>query len=51
MKPTYPSVLGLEAARAQALARRDRAIAALAPWGARYANLREFAHFLVARAS
>jgi farnesyl diphosphate synthase/geranylgeranyl diphosphate synthase type II len=50
-KPTYPSVLGLEASRAQALARRDRAIAALAPWGARYATLGEFAHFLVARAS
>jgi farnesyl diphosphate synthase/geranylgeranyl diphosphate synthase type II len=50
-KPTYPSVLGLEAARRQALARRDRAIAALAPWGARYATLGEFAHFLVARAS
>jgi len=50
-KPTYPSVLGLEAARRQALARRDRAIAALAPWGARYAHLGEFAHFLVARAS
>ena len=50
-KPTYPSVLGLEAARRQALARRDRAIGALAPWGARYAFLREFAHFLVARAS
>jgi len=50
-KPTYPSVLGLEAARRQALARRDRAIGALAPWGARYAFLGEFAHFLVARAS
>ena len=51
VKPTYPSVLGLEASRSQAAARRDRAIAALAPWGARYANLREFACFLVARAS
>ncbi|HET7808966.1 MAG TPA: farnesyl diphosphate synthase [Steroidobacteraceae bacterium] len=51
VKPTYPSVLGLEAARAAALARRDRAVGALAPWGARFANLREFAHFLVARAS
>ena len=51
VKPTYPSVLGLEAARAQALARRDHAIAALAPWGARYSNLREFAGFLVSRAS
>jgi len=50
-KPTYPSVLGLEAARGQAIARRDRAIAALAPWGSRYAILGEFAHFLVARAS
>jgi len=51
VKPTYPSVLGLDASRSQAAARRDRAIAALAPWGARYANLREFACFLVARAS
>jgi farnesyl diphosphate synthase/geranylgeranyl diphosphate synthase type II len=50
-KPTYPSVLGLEAARRQAFGRRDRAIAALAPWGARFAALNEFAHFLVARAS
>ena len=33
----------------QALARRDRAIAALAPWGARFAPLTEFANFLVAR--
>lgn len=51
VKPTYPSVLGLEAARAQAVRRRDRAIAALAPWGPRYGNLAEFAHFLVSRAS
>jgi geranylgeranyl pyrophosphate synthase len=51
VKPTYPSVLGLEAARVQAVARRDRAIAALAPWGSRYTNLVEFAHFLVTRAS
>ena len=51
VKPTYPSVLGVDAARVQAVARRDRAIAALAPWGSRYANLVEFAHFLVARAS
>ena len=51
VKPTYPSVLGLEAARSQAIARRDRAIAALAPWGPRYANLRDFAGFLVSRSS
>jgi geranylgeranyl pyrophosphate synthase len=50
-KPTYPSVLGLEAARMQAIARRDRAIAALTPWGSRYATLGEYAHFLVTRAS
>ena len=51
VKPTYPSVLGLEQAHAEASARRDQAIAALAPWGDRFANLAEFAGFLVARAS
>jgi farnesyl diphosphate synthase/geranylgeranyl diphosphate synthase type II len=49
VKPTYPSVLGLEKSRAQAQHRRDRAIAALAPLGPRFAHLVEFAHFLVAR--
>jgi geranylgeranyl pyrophosphate synthase len=51
VKPTYPSVLGMEKARAQALARRDRAIAALAPLGSRFGHLAEFAHFLVSRLS
>jgi len=51
VKPTYPSVLGLEQARAEALARRDQAIAELAPWREQFANLVEFAGFLVARAS
>jgi geranylgeranyl diphosphate synthase, type II len=51
VKPTYPSVLGLEAARAAALKRRDRALAALRPLGARFAPLSEFAEFLVARVS
>ena len=51
VKPTYPSVLGLEAARKQALFRRDRAIAALAPFAPRFANLAEFASFLVSRAN
>jgi len=51
VKPTYPSVLGLDQARGRAQFRRDRAIAALAPLGERFAPLREFAHFLVARAS
>ena len=49
IKPTYPSVLGMEQARAQALARRDRAKAALAPLGPGFAHLGEFADFLVAR--
>jgi farnesyl diphosphate synthase/geranylgeranyl diphosphate synthase type II len=49
VKPTYPSVLGLEKARARALACRDRAIAALDPMGERFAHLRAFADFLVAR--
>jgi farnesyl diphosphate synthase/geranylgeranyl diphosphate synthase type II len=49
IKPTYPSVLGLVKSREQALARRDRAIAALSPWGSRFAPLTEFANFLVAR--
>jgi geranylgeranyl pyrophosphate synthase len=51
VKPTYPSVLGLENARAQSQFRRDRAIAALEPLGERCAHLHEFAHFLVARAN
>jgi geranylgeranyl pyrophosphate synthase len=49
VKPTYPSVLGVERARAAALARRDRAVAALTPLGVRFAHLAEFANFLVAR--
>src|SRR6187399_3336524 len=49
IKPTYPSVLGLKESRDEALARRDRAIAALEPWGTRFAALSEFANFLVAR--
>jgi geranylgeranyl pyrophosphate synthase len=49
VKPTYPSVLGIDAARTQALRRRDRAIAALAPLGPRFDHLAEFAGFLVAR--
>jgi geranylgeranyl pyrophosphate synthase len=51
VKPTYPSVFGLDRARAAAAARRDRAVAALAPLGPRFVHLREFAHFLVARLS
>jgi farnesyl diphosphate synthase/geranylgeranyl diphosphate synthase type II len=49
VKPTYPSVLGLETARARALACRDNAIGALTPLGARFGHLAEFANFLVSR--
>jgi farnesyl diphosphate synthase/geranylgeranyl diphosphate synthase type II len=51
VKPTYPSVMGLEKSREQAFLRRDRAIAALDPWSPRFSGLREFANFLVARAN
>jgi len=51
VKPTYPSVLGLDAARIAAHRRRDRALAALEPLGPPFAPLREFAEFLVARVS
>src|SRR4029078_6827807 len=47
IKPPYPSVLGIEAARVAALKRRDLALAALRPLGARFAPLGEFAEFLV----
>jgi farnesyl diphosphate synthase/geranylgeranyl diphosphate synthase type II len=49
VKPTYPSVLGIDRARAAAMARRDSAIAALTPLGLRFAPLAEFASFLVSR--
>jgi geranylgeranyl pyrophosphate synthase len=48
-KPTYPSTVGLPAARDRAYALRDRAIAALEPLGRRNAPLVELAHFVVSR--
>jgi geranylgeranyl pyrophosphate synthase len=48
-KPTYPSTVGLPAARDRAYALRDRAIAALEPLGPRSAPLVELAHFVVSR--
>jgi geranylgeranyl pyrophosphate synthase len=50
-KPTYPSTVGLAAARARASELRDAAIAALAPLGARGGALTELANFIVDRAS
>jgi farnesyl diphosphate synthase len=48
-KPTYPSTVGLPAARDRARDLRDRAIAALAPLGPRNAPLVELAQFVVSR--
>ena len=48
-KPTYPSTVGLPAARDRARDLRDRAIAALAPLGPRSAPLVELAQFVVSR--
>ena len=48
-KPTYPSTVGLRAARERARDLRDRAIQALAPLGTRSTPLVELAHFVVSR--
>ncbi len=48
-KPTYPSTVGLAAARERARTLRDGAIAALAPLGSRAAPLVELAQFVVNR--
>ncbi len=50
-KPTYPSTLGLEEARARALAHEQRAIGALAALGPSMAPLRELARRMVERGS
>jgi geranylgeranyl pyrophosphate synthase len=48
-KPTYPSTMGLPAARARASELCDGAIAALAPLGASATSLAELARFVVNR--
>jgi geranylgeranyl pyrophosphate synthase len=48
-KPTYPSTVGLPAARDRARGLRDRAIAALTPLGPRSTPLVELAQFVVSR--
>jgi geranylgeranyl pyrophosphate synthase len=50
-KPTYPSTVGLDAARARANELHDLAIAALAPLGTQATTLAELAHFVVNRAT
>ncbi|MNQ19068.1 geranylgeranyl diphosphate synthase, type II [Pseudomonas linyingensis] len=48
-KPTYPALLGLDAAKAYAGELRDQALAALAPFDQRADALRELARYIVAR--
>jgi geranylgeranyl diphosphate synthase, type II len=48
-KPTYPSTVGLPAAKARAAQLRDSAIAALEPLGVRAVTLGELARFVVDR--
>jgi geranylgeranyl pyrophosphate synthase len=48
-KPTYPSTVGLPAARDRARGLRDRAIASLAPLGTRSVPLVDLAQFVVSR--
>jgi geranylgeranyl pyrophosphate synthase len=50
-KPTYPSTVGLTAARTRAGELRDAAITALAPLGTRAAELAQLARFVVDRVS
>jgi len=50
-KPTYPALLGLEAAKAYALELRDQALDALRPFDAAAEPLRELARYIVERRS
>lgn len=50
-KPTYTSLMGLEAARAEAAAQHARALAALAPLGPLGADLARLASFVIGRAN
>jgi geranylgeranyl pyrophosphate synthase len=49
-KPTYPSTVGMDAARSRAEALRDSAISALTPLGKRAEALADLARFVVSRA-
>jgi farnesyl diphosphate synthase len=44
-KPTFPSIIGLDASRARLAELTHAALAAIAPWGERAALLRELAHY------
>ncbi len=48
-KPTYPSVLGIEASKQRALDQHAQALAHIAPLGARAQSLRELSSYIVER--
>ncbi len=48
-KPTFPSIMGLDGARAHADQQRDRAIDALQGYGAEFDELRDLASYIVSR--
>ena len=48
-KPTYPALLGLDAAKDYALELRDQALHVLCPFGNRAEPLRELARYIVER--
>ena len=50
-KPTYPALLGMDAAKAYALELRDMALSALQPFGESAEPLRNLARFIVERRS
>lgn len=50
-KPTYPALLGLDAAKVYALELRDQALAALRPFDAAAEPLRDLARYIVERRS
>ncbi len=50
-KPTYPALLGMDAAKAYAVELRDMALQALQPFGTSAEPLRELARFIVERRS
>jgi geranylgeranyl diphosphate synthase type II len=50
-KPTYPALLGLDAAKAYALELRDQALHALRPFDSAAEPLRELACYIVERRS
>jgi farnesyl diphosphate synthase len=48
-KPTYPSVLGLEASKQRALEQHQQALESIAPMGARAQTLRDLSAYIVER--